>query len=29
MKLLRILGILFLLLSAGCGPAAPEQGAIR
>lgn len=26
MKLLRILGILFLLLSAGCGPAAPEQG---
>ena len=26
MKLLRILGILFLLLTAGCGPAAPEQG---
>ncbi|MEE1598119.1 ABC transporter substrate-binding protein [Acidaminococcus fermentans] len=26
MKLLRILGILFLFLTAGCGPAAPEQG---
>ena len=26
MKLLRLMGILFLLLAAGCGPAAPEPG---